>query len=160
MLVVVDRNRAAIRFEDLAALLEKFEAGIQYLALVVARVVAVFADDQHGIDGEFVTAAAQRFGDGRIHLEPELLRALLAEIARRVLVHVQRDDLHVGLVPGPVDRIANQEAVADMLAVRKVAVDGGDDGDALRAGLLGEGGGGDGESLEEVSAVHEQGAYV
>ena len=73
VLVVVDRNGAAVLFEDLDALLEEFVARIEDLALLVARIVAVLADDQHGIDGQFVAAAAQRLGDGRIDLEAELL---------------------------------------------------------------------------------------
>ena len=72
---------------------------------------------------------------GGVDLEAELAGALGAEVAFGLLVHVERDDLHVRLVPGAAVRIADQEAVAYVLAVRQIAVNGRDDGDALGSGL-------------------------
>ena len=91
----------------------------------------MFADDEDGIDGELVGAAAEGFGDGGIDLEAELGGAGLALVAGRFLVDVEGDDLHVRLVPAAFVRVADEEAVSHMLGVGEVLVDGGDDGDAL-----------------------------
>ena len=65
--------------------------------------------------------------------EAELRGALRALVALRLLVDVERDHLHVGRCQRAVRRIADQEAVADVLRVRQVAVDRGDQRDPSAA---------------------------
>ena len=72
MLVVENRDRAAVVLEDLGGLAEELVARIEDLPLVVAGIIAVFADDQDGVDGQFVAAAAERLGNRGIDLEAEV----------------------------------------------------------------------------------------
>ncbi len=53
----------AVLLENLDNLLEELVARILRLAKFVDRVLAMFADHQHGIDGQFIAAATKRFGD-------------------------------------------------------------------------------------------------
>ena len=93
----------------------------------------MLANDQDGVHRQFVAAATQRLRDSGIHLEAELLRPLGALVALRLLVHVQRDHFHVRPVPGAVVGVSHQEAVAHVLRVGEIAIDGGDDCDSFRS---------------------------
>ena len=61
VLIVINGNGAVILLEYFDALLKKFIARVEALALFVNGIVAVLTDDHDGIDGEFVSAATQRF---------------------------------------------------------------------------------------------------
>ena len=56
------------------------------LANGVDRIVPMFTDLQHRIDGELVTAAAEGFGDRRINFEAKFFGPFLAQIAFRPLI--------------------------------------------------------------------------
>ncbi len=88
MFVVVDRDGSPVFLEHLDVLLKELVARVENLAFVVPRVVPVLDDAQDCIDREFVAAASQCFSDRRVNLEAELLCALLAEIAFRLLVDI------------------------------------------------------------------------
>ncbi len=156
--VVIDRDCAAILFEDPGALFEKLEARVEDLSFVVAGVVAVLADDQNGVHGEFTAACAERFGDGGKYLEAEFFGPFLTEIAFGFLIDVEGGDLNVGLVPGAVEGVADEEAITHVLGVGEIFVDRGDDRDALRRGLLSEErcGGGGRSGFDEGSACQHQ----
>ena len=96
----------------------------------------MLGDDQDRIDRELRAAAAKSLGDGRVHREPELFRALGAEIAFGFLVDVKRSDAHIWLVPAAAHWVADQKTVADMLGVREVPVYGRDDGYSCRHQVL------------------------
>src|SRR5947207_1051542 len=81
--VVVDRDYAAVLLEDFYTLFEKLVARVKDLTLFILGIIAVLADDEHGVHGELVAAATQRLGDGGIHRETEFLCALGALIALR-----------------------------------------------------------------------------
>jgi hypothetical protein len=53
MLVGEHRARPSTVFEDLDHLLEEFVARVQLLVFFVVRIVAVLADQDHAINGEF-----------------------------------------------------------------------------------------------------------
>ena len=96
----------------------------------------MLSDDEHGVDGELVAAAAQRFRDRRVDGKIELFGSRRALVALRLLVDVERHDLHVRLVPRPVLRIAHQKPVPDVLRVRQVAIDRCDDCDPFHLYVL------------------------
>ena len=131
VLIVVDGHGAPIRLEDLYALLEELVARIENLFLLVTGVVAVLGDDQDGIHGKVIAAAAQSLGNRGVHGKAELAAAVRALVTFGLLVYVERDDLHIRPVPAPFVGIAYQEAIRKVLSVRQVSVDGGDDGDAF-----------------------------
>ena len=60
VLVVVDRHGAPVFLEDLHALLEEFMAWVKNLTEFVVRVIAMFADDHDGVDGQLIAAASKR----------------------------------------------------------------------------------------------------
>jgi hypothetical protein len=126
VLVVIERNGDAVLLEHRNTLLDELVPRIQNLTLVVPLVVSMFANYEYGIDRELAPAAAQRLRDRRIHLKVEFLRARRALVTVRLLIDVERHDFHVRLVPRTISRVADQKSVADMLRVRKVAVDRGD----------------------------------
>src|SRR6478735_11214580 len=99
MLVVVDRNGAPIFLEDICALLKEFVARIKNLALFIARIISVLANNKDSVHCELVTAAAKGLGDGWIHRKSEFLGAFSAEVSGRLLIDVQRNDLHVRPMP-------------------------------------------------------------
>ena len=141
MFVIEHRDRPSVLFKDLGTLLEKLVAGILNLAFLIAWVVAMLADNQDCIHGQFRAACAQGFGDCRVDGETEFPRPLGAQVAIGFLIHIERDDLYVGALPRACVRIPHQESIAHVLAVREVAIDGGDDGEPLGRGRLGRGGG-------------------
>src|ERR1019366_10571764 len=67
VLIVVQRNGAAVLFEDLDTLLKELGARIEDLALVIARVVAVLGDEEHRIYCELLTAAAKGLGNRGVY---------------------------------------------------------------------------------------------
>ena len=57
---------------------------IEDLPLFVAGVIAVFADDQDGVDGQFLAAAAEGLGDRGIDLEAKIAGSLGTLVILRV----------------------------------------------------------------------------
>lgn len=92
-------------FEYLDALSEKFVAGVENLAFLVFRIIAVFADNEHGVDREPIPAATQGLSYRRVNLETEFLCPLCALVSLRLLVDVQRNDSHIGPMPRSVMRV-------------------------------------------------------
>ena len=92
----------------------------------------MLGNNQNRVAGKAGSAAAQGFSNGWIHLKAEFARTLRAEITFRLLIHIERDHLHIGFVPCAFKGITNQEAVANMLAVAQIPINGCDDGQAKR----------------------------
>ena len=88
----------------------------------------MLADDQHGVDGQLIPAAAQRLGDGRVDREAELLGPLAAQIVFGPLIDVGRDDVEGRAMPAALDRIADEKPLGHVPGVRVIAPLGGDDG--------------------------------
>ena len=126
MLVVINRHNPLASLEHRHALLKKFITRIQLLPFIVRSVLAVLPHNQHRIAGQGLPAATQRFGNRRIHAEAKLLRARLAQIAFRLLIHIERNHLHIRLMPLSINRIPNQKPIANVLPMRKIFVDGRD----------------------------------
>ena len=109
--------------KDLDDLLEEFVARIVRLALFVPRVVAVLADNDDAIHREFAGAARQRFGDGGIDFIAGKRwrdrRQVFAEVPWS-LIDVERNQVHRWMMVHAVPAVAFQEAVDDVLAVRKL----------------------------------------
>ena len=80
LLVVEVRNCAPLVLKDLRALLKEIVAGQQNLPPVVAWVVILLDDRQHGVDGDAVSTTTQRLGNVAAQTEAELLRAGSAQI--------------------------------------------------------------------------------
>src|SRR5208337_885066 len=95
----------------------------------------MLSDDQDRIDRQVLAPTAQSLGDGGINLEAEFAGPLAALVAVRFLVHVKRDHLDVRFVPGAGVGIADEKSIANMLRMRKVPVNGSDDGKALGRGV-------------------------
>ena len=75
-------NCALLVLKDLGALLKEIVAGQQNLPAVVAWVVILLHDRQHGVDGDAVSPTTQRLGNVAAQTEAELLRAGSAQIGR------------------------------------------------------------------------------
>ena len=99
MLVVEHRREAAVFFEDLDDPFEELVARILCLAEFVDWIVSMFTDDEDGVDGELVAAAAKRFRDRRVDLESELLCAVAAQIVFGELIDVSRNDIERRAMP-------------------------------------------------------------
>src|SRR5206468_1677094 len=78
VLVVEDRHGAAARFEDLYDLLEDFVERILVLSFFVAFVPAMFAYEQHAIDGQLFSAERQGFADAGVELHRGEARGAVA----------------------------------------------------------------------------------
>ena len=92
MLVDEDGARFAALFEDLDDLFEELVARVELLVLFVVRIVAVFADEDDAVDGEFARAERQRVGDGFRDREVVGGGEALADVAGVDLIHPERGD--------------------------------------------------------------------
>ena len=100
------------------------------LLLLVERVVAVLADEDHPVDGEGGAAQRERLPDGGVDGEAVAGGDLAGEVVRGDLVGVERGDPHPGLDPG-VEEVVPLEQLGDQdVGVGERAVLGDDGGDA------------------------------
>ena len=76
MLVIENRDGPAVLLENPGCLAKELIAWIKDLPLFVPGIIAVFADDQYGVDGQFLAAAAERLGNRRIDLEAKIASPL------------------------------------------------------------------------------------
>ena len=144
MLVVEDRNRAAVVAEDVDDLREEFGSRVELLALGIGRVLAVFGDHHHAVDGQSLATAAEGVGNGLVESETELagtfgrqvtlgktefLFADLLVRGGRLLSDKGRDDFDPGFVPVTLVGIPDKESVTDVLAMTEVSPQRGDDCD-------------------------------
>jgi len=88
----------------------------------------MLTNKQNCIDSKFVASATQSLGNGGIDRETKLTRSVRALVAFRSLVDVEGNDLNVGTMPVALVGIADQKAVSEVLGMRQIAVDSGDDG--------------------------------
>ena len=65
MLVDEDRNGSPGCAEDVENLAKISTAGVKLLQSVVERIIAVFRDEQNGVDGELARTQGQGIGNGR-----------------------------------------------------------------------------------------------
>ena len=114
MLVIEDRNRAPVLAKDVGHLLEELIARILRLLEFALRIIAVLADDQHGVNCEFVSAATQRLSDRRIDGKSKLLGTLAAQVILRLLIDIRRDHIQRWPMPATIDRIADQKPLGHM----------------------------------------------
>ena len=133
MLVVEDRHGASVFLKYLHALLEKFIPRVKNLSLLVARILAVLADEQHCINGEFIAAAAECLGDSGIDSKPEFTRPVPALFPFRSLRYVKRDDLHIWTMPSAFAWITDEKPVGEVLRVREITVNRSDNRNAFRS---------------------------
>ena len=113
----------------------------------------MLTDNQNRIAREALAAAAESFRNGGIHAEAELFRAFLAQVTFRLLVDVQRNDFDVRLMPFAAVWISNQKSIADVLPMREVPVNGGNDRDSQRLlGCLSRGSGNQSCGTEKFTA--------
>src|SRR5262249_21345921 len=124
VLVAEYRHALARLPEDLDDLLHHLEAGIEDLSLVVAWIVAMFADEQDALNRELVAAERECLGDAARVANPMLAGQLLREIVLRELIDPKRGDLLAWDVEAAFLRIAVEEAAGDMISVRHRPVDG------------------------------------
>src|SRR5262249_56262767 len=92
VLVVEDRNALARPAEDLDDLGQELVARIEDLSLVVAAVVAVFADQQDALNGEPVAALRQSVGNRPRHLYLEVAADLARHVILGLLVPLETPD--------------------------------------------------------------------
>ncbi len=117
MLIVEDGYRFAIFPEDLGDLFEELIPRVFRLAELAFWVVAMLANDQHGIYRERIAATTQCLGDARKDRKPEFCRPLATQVVFGKLIDVCRDDVERRVVPAAIDRIAHQEALGHMPCV-------------------------------------------
>ena len=119
MLIVEDRHRAAAVLEHLHTALEPLVARVEFLALLVVRIVPVLGDDHHAIDCQPAGAQCQRRFNVRVQLEPVAFYAIAPKVAvLRKLVEIHRGDIPPRLLPLPAPAVAKREAVEKMLGMR------------------------------------------
>src|SRR6185436_15689010 len=129
MFIIENRNGAATAFENFHDLFEELVPRIKRLALRVLGIVAVFADEQHAVDGEFGTAQRQRVRDRRKYFHTMAARAVAAQVALGKLIHVESGQLEGWLMVPALPAIAFERAVEEMLRVGIFADLGGEQGD-------------------------------
>ncbi len=132
VLVVVDRHAAPGLAEDGGDLLHHFQARVEDLALVVARVVAVFADEQDAFDRQ-LAVHQQGVADGARDADAEVLGQVARQVVVGRLIDVERGDVefrHVGLAG---QDVAVEETAGDVIRMGERPVDGRDDGERLAA---------------------------
>ena len=117
MFVVVDWNSASVLLENLDTLLEKFVAWIENLPFLISWVVTMLTYEQHSIDSKFVSTAAQRFRNSRVHGKTELAGTVSGLVSFGFLIHIKRNDLGIGTMPVPLIGIADDEAVSEVLGM-------------------------------------------
>ena len=94
-------NPVSLVLKDLGTLLKEIVVGQQNLPLVVARVVILLHDRQHGVDGDPVAATTQRLRNVAAQTKAELLRASFAQIAHRLRFLRRRWVFTVRSLPRP-----------------------------------------------------------
>ena len=109
MLVVENRDGPAIVLENPGCLAKELVAGIENLPLLILGVVAVFADDQHGVNGQFVAAAPERLGNRGIDLETKIASAGALWSSFGLLVDIKCDDVDRRPMPFAFPGITDQE---------------------------------------------------
>ena len=82
MFVIEHRHGPSTLAEDVGDFEEHFEARIQLLGFLILRIVAVFANQQHSVDGE--AFASQR--KGFLHGAKDGYVVLLCTVAAHVLL--------------------------------------------------------------------------
>src|SRR5260370_38805800 len=92
MLVAEDRHAFAAGPESIGNLEEQFVTRIEMLALLVPRILAMLADQEHAIDGKPGASQRQAFPNGRIDRHMVLAGHLTAHVVVRYLSRVHRHD--------------------------------------------------------------------
>jgi hypothetical protein len=88
------------------------------LTLLVAMVFAVLANEQYPIDSQIVAAKGQCIGDRGhdLHLW-KAQPSLICEIALRMLIDIEGDDIHRRSMMSTIPAISFQESIDDVLTV-------------------------------------------
>ena len=119
MFVVEIGNGPAARSEHLDGLLEELITGIQRLALLIARIVALLADIDHAVHGELARSARQSIGHAGIDFDAGMpFCALLSQIARPALFDKHRHNFERRVVKHPAKTVFVENAVDDVLRMQ------------------------------------------
>ena len=101
----------------------------------------MLANQQNPVHGQTVSPQGESFVDRGEYFHPrELLRARPAQIAFRLLIHIERDQVHLGAVMPIPPTVSDQKAIEDVLSMGVAAVlrhHSGNSGAACRAFWLG-----------------------
>src|SRR5262245_52367295 len=131
MLVRKQRHRASALPENLNDLLEQLITRIELLAHLVGRIIAVFPDQQHGIDAQLITLKRESVRDGWVNLEIVFGRKISTHVVFSDLVGIHRDDSSTQLDPNIVGCVSLEDAAAYDVGMRAIAVLGYNGGDGF-----------------------------
>src|SRR6185436_2473547 len=134
MFVIEHRSGPSVLPKDVGDLLEKLIARILFLPPFALRVIAVLADDKHGVHAQVFSSTAQRLSHGRVDRETKFPGALAAQVVLGKLIHVGRDNVEWWAMPGAAVGIADEEAFAHMPGMGVEAPFRRDDGHPFAAG--------------------------
>ena len=131
VLVVEDGDSAAAVLDHAGDLVEEPLAGVSLLTDPVERVCAVFADRQHGIDGQSLSALAEGLGDGRLDLDPVVAGHPPRHIDLGELVDIHRHhaEFLAGIHAASAEEVRLEEVLEDHVGVRPMPEAGQDGGD-------------------------------
>ena len=153
MFVAEEGHRTAAVFDDVEDLVEEFEARVKVLAELIAGVIAMFADEDDGVDREFRATLAEGFADAGVDAKAVASGQVARHVVGGDLVRIERHDVGAGRVPGAVRRVAAQQASDDDIGVGPMPVLGDDGGYARSPAAGGERQGG-GEAGELAAREH------
>ena len=130
VLVVVDGDRPAGLDDQGRDLVEEVSPWSHLLAEWRDGIVAVFADQQHGVDGQFATAECQCRPDALEDGDLELVGHLQADVFLVNLVDVHRDDRGARCQQAVVGREATEKLADNHVGVAAREIRRGDGGHA------------------------------
>ena len=131
VLVVEYGNRSPGLAKHRDELLHELEARVEDLAFLIARIVAVLADQEHAVDREFAGAVRQRLLDGARQAEAKIARQPARQVIVRDLIDIQRLDILPRNVKATVACVAVDEPAGNVVGVRQRPVDRRDDREGL-----------------------------
>ena len=134
VLVAEDGDDLAALGEDAGDLLEEVAAGVHVASAFVPGVVAVFADDDDGVDVEFIGPGVEGAADAGVEGYIVLLGQSDADVVFEDVVDVQGDQFGLGGEEAFVGGHALHELGDDDVGVGPGVVDGADGGDAQAVG--------------------------
>ena len=111
---------------------EELVPRIQRLPFFIAGIVAVLADQEDAVDGQFARCRGERLGNGGGHGGARGTLSARAALKSPCgsLVDVERDQVHGRMVVPSVPTVTVEKAIDDVLGVGVFVVDGDDGGDA------------------------------
>ena len=118
MLIGKYGNNALTAAKHVHNLLEQLKSRIQLLPHIVGGIIAVLAHKQHSIDGEGVSSEGQGPAHGGKNLETVLGGEASAQIVRRDLIGVHRNDRCARLLSDAIRLVAVEHTADNHCGVR------------------------------------------